>query len=104
MIVEERIYTIKLGKMGAYLNLYETVGMPIQTRILPRMIGYFTTEIGPLSTAVHLWGYDSLAEREQKRAELMLDPDWLKYIPRISELIERQENRILIPTSFSPIR
>lgn len=104
MIVEERIYGIKLGKMKNYLDLYVAEGMPIQTRILPRMIGYFTTEIGPLSTVVHMWGYESLAERERKRAELQADPDWQKFLPKIVELIASQENRILIPTAFSPIR
>lgn len=104
MIVEERIYRIRLGKMKDYLDLYAAEGMPIQTRILPRMIGYFTTEIGPLSSVVHLWGYDSLAEREQKRAELMADPAWQAYLPKIAAFIETQENRILVPTAFSPIR
>lgn len=104
MIVEERIYTIKVGKIPAYMKLYETEGMPIQTRILPRMVGYFTTEIGPLSTVVHMWGYDSMAERGQKRAELAADPGWQAYVAKIAEYIEGQENRILIPTAFSPIR
>ncbi len=104
MIVEERIYKIRLGKMKDYLDLYVAEGMPIQTRILPRMIGYFTTEIGTLSSVVHLWGYESLAERERKRAELMAEPAWQAYLPRIAEFIESQENRILVPTAFSPIK
>jgi hypothetical protein len=104
VIVEERIYTIKIGKLKAYLDLYQAEGLPIQTRILPKMVGYFTTEIGPLHTVVHMWGYQNLAEREAKRAELNADPDWQKYLPKIAEFIEAQENRILIPTSFSPIR
>ena len=104
MIVEERIYTIKIGKLKAYLDLYEAEGMPVQTRILPRMVGYFTTEIGPLHTVVHMWAYENLAERDEKRAELMRDPDWQRYISKIAEFIERQENRILIPTSISPLR
>lgn len=104
MIVEERIYTIKVGKLKAYLDLYEAEGMPIQTRVLPRMIGYFTTEIGPLSTVVHMWGYETLAERDVKRAELMAVPEWRKYLAGVAEFVERQENRILVPTSFSPIR
>jgi hypothetical protein len=104
MIVEERIYTIKVGKLKHLLELYEKEGMPVQTRILPRMIGFFTTDIGPLHTIVHMWAYENMAERETKRAELAADPDWQKYLSKCGEFIERQENRILVPTSFSPLK
>jgi hypothetical protein len=104
VIVEERIYTIKVGKLKPLLDLYAAEGMPVQTRILPRMIGYFTTEIGPLSTIVHMWAYENLAERDAKRAELQADPDWQNYLKKSAEFIERQENRILVPTAFSPLR
>jgi len=104
MIVEERIYTIKIGKLKPLLELYEKEGMPVQTRILPRMIGFFTTDIGPLHTIVHMWAYKDFAERETKRAELAADPDWQNYLSKCGEFIERQENRILIPTSFSPLK
>ena len=59
MIVEQRTYTLHPGKVPEYLRLYQAEGMAIQTRILGRMVGYFTTEIGPLNQIVHMWGYDS---------------------------------------------
>ncbi|MEJ8573148.1 NIPSNAP family protein [Microbaculum marinum] len=104
MIVEERIYTIRIGKLKPYLETYEKYGLPVQTRILPRMVGYFTTEIGPLHTVVHMWAYEDLAERDRRRAELVADPDWQAYLAKAGDFIERQENRILIPTSFSPLK
>jgi hypothetical protein len=104
MIVEERIYTLFVGKAPEYLDLYEREGLPIQTRILPRMIGYFTTEIGPLNTIVHMWGYADLAERTEKRAQLGADPGWKAYVGKVRPLIQSQETRILVPAPFSPIR
>src|SRR3990172_1193351 len=104
VIVEERIYTLEVGKTAEYLRLYEQEGLAIQTRILGNMIGYFSSEIGELNLIVHMWGYESFEERTRRRAELMGDPGWQAYVPKVRSFILRQENRILIPAPFSPIR
>lgn len=104
MIVEERIYTVQPGRVQDYLANYEQYAMPIQVPILGRMIGFFHTELGPLNTIVHLWGYDSMADREERRAKLARHPDWPKYLARNNPLLVKQENRILVPASFSPLK
>jgi hypothetical protein len=104
MIVEERIYRIATGKIPQLMAMYEKDGLPIQLPILGKLIGYFHTEIGTLNQVVHLWGYESLNDRAERRARLMKNEDWLRFIDRITPLILKQENRILIPTSFSPLR
>lgn len=103
MIVEERIYRIRNGCMSLYLNLVRTEGLAIQQPILGHLVGYFTTEIGVLSQVTHLWAYPSLDERARRRARLAQDKRWQAFIPRLSELIETAENRILVPTDFSPL-
>ena len=55
-------------------------------------------DIGDLSSIVQLWGYDSLAERERRRAVLQADEAWRAFLPKIQPLIHTQRNRILIPT------
>jgi hypothetical protein len=102
MIVEERIYTLEAGKVGEYLRLYEEEGLAIQTRILPKLVGYFSTEFGPLNQVVHLWAYESLDQRAERRAELMADPGWQAYVAKIRPLLVRMENKLLIPAPFSP--
>jgi len=104
MIVEQRTYTLHVGKVPEYLRLYESEGMAIQTRILDRLVGYFTTDIGPLNQIIHMWGYDSLEDRARRRAQMQADPGWKAYVAKIQPLIHTQETKILIPTSFSPIR
>ena len=104
MIVEERIYTLYPGKSAEYLRLYEEEGLEVQKRILGRMVGYFTTEIGPLNQIIHMWGYDNFEERTRRRAEMNADPGWQAYLGKIRPLIVSQESKILLPTSFSPIR
>jgi len=104
MIVEERIYTLHPGKLAEYVGIYQAEGMPIQMKIIGSMLGYFTTEFGPLNQVVHLWGYQSFEERARKRAELQAHPDWKAYLAKTRHLIHSQENKILNPTAFSPIR
>lgn len=104
MIVEERIYTLHTGKVPEYIRHYESEGLAIQQPILGRLVGYFTTEIGPLNQVIHMWGYDSFEDRAKRRAELGADPRWKAYLAKIQPLVRTQENKILTPTAFSPIR
>lgn len=104
MIVEQRIYTMKFGATAAYLALYEAEGMAVQMRYLPRLLGSFVSEIGPLNQVVNLWGYEDLAERTRCRDAMAKDPQWRAYVDKLGAFVVSQENRILTPTSFSPIR
>ena len=49
MIVEERIYTLHIGEVPAYLKLYEAEGLAVQTRILGNLLGYYQVEPLPCS-------------------------------------------------------
>ncbi len=100
MIVEERIYTLKFGKTAEYFKLYEQEGLDVQRPILGNLLGYYATETGVLNMVVHLWGYEDMADRSRRRAQLHADPRWRAYVPKLAATVERQENRILIPAPF----
>ena len=104
MIVEERIYRIRTGRMSRYLQLVREEGLAIQQPILGHLVGYFTTEIGALSQVTHMWAYADLEDRRRRRQQLADDPRWQAFLPKLSENIEQAENRILLPTDFSPLR
>jgi hypothetical protein len=104
VIVEQRDYHVFTGKLNEVVRMYETEGIAIQQEHLGNLIGVFTTDIGALSTYTSMWGYESYAEREQRRAELQADGRWKDFLARLQPLLHTQQNRILIPTSFSPIR
>ena len=104
MIVEQRDYHVITGKLNELVRLYETEGIELQQSYLGNLLGVFTTDIGALSTYVSMWGYADYAQREQRRAELQADERWRAFLAKIQPLIHTQQNRILIPTSFSPIR
>lgn len=105
MLVEERCYVLRMPYgPQEYLALYEAEGLQVQRETLGRLLGYFSTEVGGLNSMVHLWGYDSFEDRLRRRAALAADPRWQAYLERIRPLIESMSNRLLVPTSFSPIR
>jgi hypothetical protein len=103
VIVEQRDYHVYTGKLPELLHLYESEGIPLQQEILGGLVGAFTTDIGALSTYTTLWCYDSFAEREEKRARLQADDRWRDFLGRVQPLMHTQQNRILVPTSFSPL-
>jgi hypothetical protein len=102
VIVEERIYTLHAGAAPEYLRCYEAEGLAIQRPTLGRLIGYFSTDVGPLNQIVHLWAYRDHAERQERRGRLLADERWRAYAKKIRPLIVHQENRILTPAPFSP--
>jgi NIPSNAP len=104
MIVEQRDYHVFTGKLNELVGLYEQEGIALQQQYLGGLIGVFTTDVGSLSTYTSMWGYPSFAEREQRRGRLQGDERWRAFLAKIQPLIHTQQNRILVPTSFSPLR
>ena len=104
MIVEERTYHVIAGKLPEVVKLYADEGIELQRQYLGNLLGWFTVDVGELSSVVSLWGYESYGERERRRAELQADDRWKAFLARLQPLLHTQWNRILVPTSFSPIR
>jgi hypothetical protein len=104
LIVDHRTYTFRPGTLQRWVKKFETEGLPIQKKHLGHFIGLFTTEIGNLHQTVMLWGYDSLADRDARRAAMNADPAWQKYMEEVWAMnaIEAQEIKILKPTAASP--
>lgn len=103
VIVEQRDYHVTTGKLAELVGLYETEGIAIQAEVLGGFLGAFTTDVGALSTYTSMWRYDSFTERERRRAALQARDDWKAFLVKIQPLIHTQQNRILVPTPFSPI-
>lgn len=103
MIVELRTYVLHPGQQGSFLVLMEREGIAVERRILGRMLGFYTCEIGTLNQVLHMWGYESFEDRQQRRARLSADPAWLAFVPKVLPLIRDMENRILTPASFAEV-
>jgi len=105
MIFDLRIYTCHPGKMADWLKLYQEKGFPIQVKHLGKPVFFATTEVGTLNQVVHCWPFQSMADREQRRAAMDADPGWAEYRKASAQAgyIARQEDSILKSVSFSPL-
>ena len=102
MIFDHRTYRCRPGTIKKQNKLYEENGLAAQIRHLGEPLLYATTETGDVNSYVHIWVYESAADRETKRAAMQADPDWQNYMKLSAEagyLVE-QENKILSPASF----
>lgn len=102
MFIEIRTYRLKNGGIAAYLAAVAE-GIAIQRRHLGTLVGYYSSEIGPINEIVHIWAFVSLDDREARRTRLNADPDWIAFLPRIRELIVEAETKIMKPAPFSPL-
>lgn len=100
MFYEIRTYRLKNGAIGDYLAAVGEDGIEIQKEHLGHLIGYFHSEIGPINEIVHIWAYRSLDDRDTRRRSLQADPRWQAFLPRIRDLIETAENKIMRPAAF----
>lgn len=103
MIYDLRTYTCRPGTLQAHLELYGEHGYHLQKRHLGTPLVYAVTETGPLNSIVHLWAFESAADRETRRAAMEADPEWASYRRRSREAgyLASQENRLLSgPVSF----
>jgi len=104
VIVEQRDYHVFTGKLNELVRLYADEGIAIQQEILGGLVGVFTTDVGVLSTYTSLWRYENFGEREERRKRLQADERWQQFLAKIQPLIHTQQNRILVPTAFSPLQ
>jgi hypothetical protein len=96
MIYELRTYTLKQGTVPDVAKAAGTVGRDIRKDDYGKLEGYWQTEIGPLNQVLHLWSYQDLNHRAQRRAELAKNPRWAaEYVPLIRPNLVRQEIRLL---------
>lgn len=100
MFIDQRTYTLHNGNVPKFLKLYENEGMEVQVRILGNMVGYYFTDIGPLNQIVHMWGYDSMDDRWERRKALQASEEWQAYAVQMRPLVQSIENKILIPAPF----
>ncbi len=104
MIYDVRIYTCRPGTVNQQLALYAAEGYPAQERHLGVPILYAIGEVGNPNQYIHVWAYDSQADRETRRAAMMADQDWLDYLKRSAEAgyLISQENAIYTQVPFTP--
>jgi hypothetical protein len=98
-VYEMRIYTYQPGAMSEVLKRW--ADSIVDREKLSPLAACWYSEIGGLNKFVHVWPYKDLEERARIRAESQKLPKWP---PPTREFLVRQENKLLIPATFSPMK
>ena len=104
MLLDVRTYVCKPGTIKKHLALYEKMGKTPQTRHLGQPFAYLVTETGNPNQYLHIWQYENAADREQRRAAMQADPEWIAYLEESAKLgaLEAQQNALMKPVEFFP--
>jgi hypothetical protein len=70
---------------------------------LSPLVGAWYSEFGALNKWVHIWAYQDAAERQRIRAEAVRSGVWPPGAGQPGELLS-QENMLVAPAAFSPLR
>ena len=96
-IYEMRIYTYQPGSIPTLLQKWAEA-IPYREEYSPLAAGMYT-ETGRLNRWMHVWPYKDLGDRTRTRTEANKSDHWPASVPgRVS-----QENKILVPATFSPM-
>jgi hypothetical protein len=99
-VYEMRTYTYAAGDTPKVLEAWAKV-IESRERLSP-LAACWTSELGGLNKFVHTWVYKDLAERERVRAESRRPGSGWPAQSGVRPV--RQENKLLIPAAFSPVR
>lgn len=107
MIYEMRIYEPAYGKMQALNDRFANVTLAFFEKHGIQSIGYWQDVIGISNRLTYIVAFDDLAHRERAWAAFAADPERQKAFAETEKegpLVVRTENRIMRPTSYSPLQ
>lgn len=100
-IYEIRSYTLAAGEIPKMIERWSAA---IEARVkLSPLVGAWYAELGALNKWVHVWAYKDAGERQRIRAEAVARGIWPPKGPPAVALV-RQENMLVVPAAFSPLR
>jgi hypothetical protein len=99
-IYEIRMYTLAPGAIPGQIDRW-TTAIDARTKLSPLAFAGHS-ELGGLNKWCHIWAYKDAAERGRIRAEAVAKGIWPPGSPPGALL--KQENMLVVPASFSPLK
>ena len=104
---EMRTYTYANGELPLIMKLWEDA-LPDRVKLGPVCAAWYS-ELGGLNKFVHIWPYASLNQRNEIRDKSRATGVWPPSAKAIKAggrgyILTAQENKILMPSSFSPLQ
>ena len=101
-IYELRTYHVTVGKMAEVQQLYAQEGWPALQKHPPRLVGYFTGDVGALNQLVHLWKFEDDADRRAFWSGVMGDPVFAAFAAKLRPLLKSQNNQLMTAAPWGP--
>ena len=98
-VYEMRIYTYNPGDIPQVIDKWSEY-IEEREKFSP-LVGAWYSELGALNTWIHMWAYESFDHRMRVRAETREKGVWP---PRGGVAPLSQENKLMLPMSFSPLQ
>ncbi len=104
---EMRTYTLAPGEIPVAMENWEKA-LPKRNLLRP-VCAVWYTDVGALNKWIHIWSYESLNQRMEIREKAHVGGDWppgalAKKEGRRPYIYIAQENKIIIPSAFSPVQ
>jgi len=101
-IYELRSYTLKPGTILEWGNHWAR-GINYRNKNECAAAGFFS-QVGPLYNVNHLWAYKDMKTRREMRESAWQRPGWNDTVTSTVQLIRHMDSKIMVPTSFSPMK
>jgi len=102
MVFDHRTYTCRPGRVANQMEIYGKFGREPQLKNLGAPVLWAYAETGELNTFVHIWAYESAADRATRRSAQEKDPKWAEFRKHSAEAgnLVAQRNSILTSAPF----
>jgi len=97
MLYEVRTYTFRPGTLPEFVERYSK-RLPLREKH-SKLGAFWTTEVGPLNQAIHVYPYENLEQRTAVRDSMAKDTA-LAQLPGGRDLIVEQQAEIVTPAPF----
>jgi len=99
---EFRSYLVTIGQMREYRSRWDTA-LPERAKHSPVSV-VMECDIGTASKIMHIWPYKTLDERTKVRKHVEDTGVWPPKGDPTLKILDLQENKIMLPASFSPMQ
>ena len=103
-LYEKRTYSVIVGRMPDVIRLYGNEGWPaLETGGFSKnLVGYFTSDTGPLHQLIHIWKFDDDAGRRDFWKRLFSNKAFMDFAVQVRPLIQTQEVQLMNPAPWGP--
>ena len=107
MIYELRTYHVMPGRMPDITKRFNDVTMDLFKKHGMQVVGFWQTAVGESDELIYMMAFEDMNDMTRKWGAFQADAEWQEARAKSEvngPLVARMTNRILRPTSFSPLK